>query len=108
MNIRILLICTGLLFILMVFIAAAETVKVAVNEAQGRSGPGSFYKLQVLIPEGTDLDVIEKKKSWGEKCEKCDKCVDRYIICSWCSLIPCALFFTIAFILLWKFDPPES
>ncbi|MFC1490610.1 M48 family metalloprotease [Candidatus Latescibacterota bacterium] len=41
-----------------------KTVKIVVKEAQGRSGPGSFYELKVLIPENTILNVIEKKKSW--------------------------------------------
>ncbi len=54
----------GVLIIFIVFIAAAETVKIVVKEAQGRSGPGSFYELKVLIPEGTTLEVIEINKSW--------------------------------------------
>ena len=41
-----------------------ETVIVVVNEAQGRSGPGSFYALKVLIPKDTVLDVLKMKKSW--------------------------------------------
>ena len=65
MNIkRLCIICAGVLTLLLAFMAAAETIKIAVNEAQGRSGPGSFYKLTVLVPEGSTLDVIEKKKSW--------------------------------------------
>ena len=44
-------------------IAQVKTVKVS-REAQGRSGPGSFYELKVLIPSGKLLPVIEVKKSW--------------------------------------------
>lgn len=44
-------------------IAQVKTVKVS-REAQGRSGPGSFYELKVLIPSGKRLPVIEVKKSW--------------------------------------------
>ncbi len=54
----------SILILFSVFAASDETVKVVVKEAQGRSGPGSFYGLKVLIPEGTILKVIEKKKSW--------------------------------------------
>ncbi|MFC1651010.1 M48 family metalloprotease [Candidatus Latescibacterota bacterium] len=60
----------AILCLLIVFSAFAvsqdtpKTVKVVVSEAQGRSGPGSFYELKVLIPENTLLKVIEKKKSW--------------------------------------------
>ncbi|MFC1552442.1 M48 family metalloprotease [Candidatus Latescibacterota bacterium] len=62
-------ICT-ILCLLIVFSAFAvsqdtpKSVKVVVKEAQGRSGPGSFYELKVLIPQDTVLDVIEMKKSW--------------------------------------------
>lgn len=44
--------------------ASAESVQVVVREAQGRSGPGSFYPLVVLIPEKTKLDILDRKKSW--------------------------------------------
>ena len=54
----------SILILFSVFATSDETVKVVVKEAQGRSGPGSFYELKVLIPEGTILKVIEKKKSW--------------------------------------------
>ncbi len=54
----------GILIVVLAFVASAETVKIAVKEAQGREGPGSFYRLKVLIPEGTILEVIEQKKSW--------------------------------------------
>ena len=64
MKVRIFWIFLGVLIIFIVFIAAAETVKIVVKEAQGRSGPGSFYELKVLIPEGTTLEAIEKSKSW--------------------------------------------
>ena len=52
------------IFIGLGIIVAAETVKIVVKEAQGRSGPGSFYELKVLIPEGTVLKVLDKNKSW--------------------------------------------
>ncbi len=61
---RVCFVCVGILSLVLAFMAAAENVKVVVNEAQGRSGPGSFYKLTVLVPEGSTFDVIEKKKSW--------------------------------------------
>lgn len=64
MKVKIFWIFLVVLMVFIVFIAAAETVKIVVKEAQGRSGPGSFYELKVLIPEGTTLEVIEKKKSW--------------------------------------------
>jgi uncharacterized protein YgiM (DUF1202 family) len=44
-------------------IAAVKTVKVT-REAQGRSGPGSYYELKIIIPSGKCLDVLEVKKSW--------------------------------------------
>ncbi|MHB9028170.1 MAG: M48 family metalloprotease [Candidatus Latescibacterota bacterium] len=44
-------------------IAAAKTVKVT-REAQGRSGPGSYYELKIIIPAGKSLDLLEVKKSW--------------------------------------------
>ena len=43
---------------------SSETVKTVVKETQGRSGPGSYYELRVMIPQGTVLEVIEKQKSW--------------------------------------------
>jgi beta-barrel assembly-enhancing protease len=45
-------------------ISAGGKVRVVAKEAQGRSGPGSFYELKCLIPEGTILEFKEKKKSW--------------------------------------------
>ena len=69
--------CVGILLLLLTFMASAETVTVVVNEAQGRSGPGSFYKLVVLIPENSELDVIEKKISWY-KVEKGSVCIFSY------------------------------
>lgn len=53
----------GLLLALLLLLAAAKTVKV-VREAQGRSGPGSFYELKVLVPAGKSLPLLEVKKSW--------------------------------------------
>ncbi len=64
MKVIIFWILTGIFILFFLIVAAAETVKIVVKEAQGRSGPGSFYELTVLIPEGTTLDVIEKNKSW--------------------------------------------
>jgi beta-barrel assembly-enhancing protease len=62
---RILMTLTALLAMIILSAAVqAETVKTAVKETQGRSGPGSFYELKVLIPQGTMLEVIEKQKSW--------------------------------------------
>ncbi len=43
--------------------AAAKTVKLT-REAQGRSGPGSYYDLKVVIPTGKTLPVLEVKKRW--------------------------------------------
>ncbi len=43
--------------------AAAKTVKLT-REAQGRSGPGSYYDLKVVIPSGKTLPVLEVKKRW--------------------------------------------
>ncbi len=54
----------GGIVLALMLVAAARTVKVSVQEAQARSGPGSFYPLVTLIPEGTSLDVLEEKKSW--------------------------------------------
>ncbi|MFC1511780.1 M48 family metalloprotease [Candidatus Latescibacterota bacterium] len=48
----------------LVAVALAETVRTAVKETQGRSGPGSYYELKVLIPQGSTLEVLEKQKSW--------------------------------------------
>jgi uncharacterized protein YraI len=48
---------------LALFFAAAKVVKLA-REAQGRSGPGSYYELKVLIPAGKTLVVLEVKKNW--------------------------------------------
>ena len=53
----------GLLLALLFLLAAAKTVKV-VREAQGRSGPGSYYELKALIPAGKSLPLLEVKKSW--------------------------------------------
>ena len=46
-----------------VLVAAANTVRV-VKDAQGREGPGSYYKLVKLIPAGTTLEILETKRSW--------------------------------------------
>ncbi len=46
-----------------VLIAAATNVEVN-RDAPGRSGPGSFYDLKVLIPAGSKLTVSETQKSW--------------------------------------------
>jgi len=51
----------ALLFLLVV--AAGKTVTV-LKEAKGRAGPGAYYKLVTLIPEGARLEVLEKKKRW--------------------------------------------
>ena len=55
--------CIGILLIFLFLVAAGNTVKV-MKEAQGREGPGSYYKLIKLIPEGTTLEVIGKKRNW--------------------------------------------
>ena len=55
--------CIGILLVFLFLVAAGNTVKV-MKEAQGREGPGSYYKLIKLIPEGTTLEVIEKKRNW--------------------------------------------
>ena len=48
---------------LALLLAAVKVVKV-IRETQGRSGPGSYYALKVLIPAGKTLTVLEVKKSW--------------------------------------------
>ena len=53
----------GLFLALLFLLAAAKTVKV-VREAQGRSGPGSYYELKVIVPAGKTLPLLEVKKSW--------------------------------------------
>ena len=54
----------GILMLLLVCIASAETVKVAVKEAQGRDGPGSFYELKYWFPRGRFLMSSRKKRNW--------------------------------------------
>lgn len=56
----------GFTVIICIFMTAAlaGTVKVVVKDAHGREGPGSYYELKILIPEGTVLDIIEQKKTW--------------------------------------------
>ncbi|MBN1291816.1 MAG: M48 family metalloprotease [Candidatus Latescibacteria bacterium] len=53
----------GFILVILVFVAAAKTVKVN-KETPGREGPGSYYELKVLIPAGTKLEVVEQKKHW--------------------------------------------
>lgn len=53
----------GMLLGVVFLLAAAKTVYV-FREAQGRSGPGSYYELKVLIPSGKTLSLLEVKKSW--------------------------------------------
>ena len=55
--------CTGILVMFLVLIAAAKIVKI-VREAQGREGPGSYYQMLKVIPEGKSLEVLDIKKSW--------------------------------------------
>ncbi|MFC1607848.1 M48 family metalloprotease [Candidatus Latescibacterota bacterium] len=54
------LVCSLVLFLL---IAAGKAVQVN-RDTPGRTGPGSFYGLTVLIPSGSKLTVTETKKSW--------------------------------------------
>jgi len=49
--------------VFLVLVAAVKTVRV-VRDAQGREGPGSYYKLVKLIPAGTTLKILETKRSW--------------------------------------------
>jgi len=51
------------LTIFLVLVAAGKTIKV-VRETPAREGPGSYYKLVKVIPEGTTLEVLETKKNW--------------------------------------------
>ena len=55
--------CTGILVMFLVLVAAVKIVKI-VREAQGRGGPGSYYKMLKVIPEGKSLEILEIKKSW--------------------------------------------
>ncbi|MFC1528584.1 M48 family metalloprotease [Candidatus Latescibacterota bacterium] len=53
----------GIIAVFLVLVAAGEIVK-TYKETQGREGPGSYYKLVKIIPEGKTFQVIEKKKNW--------------------------------------------
>mgnify|MGYP000869355254 CR=1 FL=1 len=53
----------GTLLALVFVIGAVKSVKLT-REAQGRSGPGSYYDLKVVIPTGKILPVLEVKKRW--------------------------------------------
>lgn len=53
----------GFVVMAITLIAAAASVEVN-RDAPGRSGPGSFYDLKVLIPAGSKLTVSETQKSW--------------------------------------------
>jgi len=53
----------ALLLAALVLAAAGESVTL-LKETQGREGPGSYYKLVKLIPQGTKLTVLETKRNW--------------------------------------------
>ena len=59
--------CVGVMLAMLIAVAlilsASKVVRVT-REAQGRSGPGSYYELKVLIPAGKTLTVLEVKKNW--------------------------------------------
>ncbi len=64
MSIRKILNFTVIICLFLTAVAFAGTVKVVVKEAHGREGPGSYYALKTLIPEGTVLEIVEQKKTW--------------------------------------------
>jgi uncharacterized protein YraI len=53
----------GVIGIIVGLAVAVQTVNVS-RETAGRSGPGSYYELKVLIPPATSLAVLETNKSW--------------------------------------------
>ena len=57
------LLIIGMLFVFLATVGAGKSMKIT-REAKGREGPGIYYKLMVLIPKDTTVEVIEVKDSW--------------------------------------------
>ncbi len=60
---RAVLLIVGILLISIVVAAAPKKLKIT-REAKGREGPGIYFKLVILIPRDTSVDLIETKENW--------------------------------------------